>query len=98
MQDAAKWPGMDVKENRLAVKAAMEAMRITSDDPRDLQLALNAAWRQVVLPTLSAKAQSQLLDNLQTKAAASTSVNPGSATPSTPRNVTSFNDPSLEWK
>ena len=32
-----------------------------------------------VLPTLNSTAQSQLLDKLQTKAAASTSVNPGAA-------------------
>jgi hypothetical protein len=90
VQEAAQWPGMDTAANRKAVAERIKGYGLTSDDPRDLQIALNRAWREVVLPTLSSKAQSQLLDTLQQKGAASTSVNPGSAAPSTPKTVTSF--------
>lgn len=98
MQDVSTWPGMDNPANRKAVGDAIKAMQLTSDDPRDLQLALSKAWRQVVLPQIHSSAQSQLMDNLKTKAAAS-SVNPGSASPSTPKQYTSFNQlPEDAWK
>lgn len=96
--EATKYPGMDVPENRKAVAERIKSYGLTSDDPRDLRLALDRAWREVVLPSLSSKAQSQLLDNLQQKAAASTSVNPGAAAPSTASNITRFDDPRLQWK
>jgi len=94
--DLKTWPGMDSKENQQKIAQAIKAMSLASDDPRDIQLAVNAVYRREILPTLSQKAQSQLLDSLQQKATAST-VNPGSAVPATPRAVTSFHDPSLTW-
>src|SRR5690606_19526920 len=52
-----------------------------------------------VLPALTNETEAGLLDNLQRKAAASTSVNPGSAAPSTARQYTSFADlPADAWK
>jgi len=91
------WPGMDQKENQIKVRDELAAMRFDSDDPRDVTLALNAVYRKVVLPTLNQKAQSQLLDSLQQKAAASTSPNPGSAVPTAPKRIDSFHDSSLSW-
>jgi hypothetical protein len=78
----------------------LQALKLNTDDPAMLKLAVKAIYADLVTPQrqqLASKAQSQLLDNLQHKAAASTSVNPGSAAPSTPRQVTSFTDPSLKW-
>jgi hypothetical protein len=58
-------------------------MKLPSDHPAEVKAAAYQAYLKVlsakVLPSLSATAQSQLLDKLQTKAAASTSVNPGAA-------------------
>jgi hypothetical protein len=88
--ELSTYPGMDDKANQAAVGQAIKAMNLQSDDPRDIRIAADAAWRQVVLPKLSSTAQSKLLDNLQQKAQASTGVNPGSAAPSTPRKITSF--------
>lgn len=99
VQDASGWPGMDDKANRLAVAERIKGYQLTSDDPRDLQIALNRAWREVVLPKLSSRTESRLLDSLQQKAAASTTVNPGSAAPSTPRQYQSFTDlPAEAWR
>ncbi len=72
----------------------LEALKLQTNDPAMLTLAVKAIYADVVTPKreqqLSSKAQSQLLDNLQHKAQASSSVNPGSAAPSTPRTVSSF--------
>lgn len=58
---------------------------------------LERAYIATVVPKLRAKEQAQVLDDLQTKAAASTGVNPASAATSTTRRITSFNDPALKW-
>lgn len=96
--DVQTWPGMQDAANRKAVGEALAQMSLEDDDPRTVALALNTAYRQVVLPTLSSNAQSQLLDSLKTKAAASTSVNPGQTATAPPPKVTSFYDKSLTWK
>lgn len=57
---------------------------------------LHRAWAQVVLPKLTAATQAKALDDLKTKAAASTA-NPASATVATTKRPTSFNDPALRW-
>lgn len=97
--DAQTWPGMDSDENKKAV--AEELARRTDidpNDPREVTLALNAAWRKVVAPQLGKRAEAQLLDSLKTKAAASTSVNPSAASPSTPRRVDRFDQlPKEAW-
>ena len=98
-EDVKTWPGMDDPANQQAVAQALAQMPVSSDDPREVSLALNAAYRRTVLPTLNSRAQSTLLDNLKQKAAASSSVNPGSATASSPRAVTRFSDlPPEAWK
>jgi hypothetical protein len=96
--DALTWPGMDDKANRAAVAEELKLARIDGNDPREVSLALNAAWRKVVAPKLSSNGASSLLENLQRKAAAASSVNPGSAASSAPSKVTSFFDKSLAWK
>jgi hypothetical protein len=97
--DVQSWPGMDSEPNRVAVANELARAQVNSDDPREVSLALERAWRKVVVPTLSQKAESQLLDSLKTKAAASASVNPGSAAPSAPRNVTRFDQlPADAWR
>ena len=97
--DVQTWPGMDNADTRKAVADALKGMALQSDDPREVALALNAAYRKVVVPTLSRKAESSLLDSLQQKAAASTSVNPGSAASSTPKSYKSFTDlPPEAWR
>lgn len=90
--DVQTWPGMDDAGNRKAVADTLAQMRVDDDDPRAVSLALNAAYRQVVLPKLSQKAQATLLDDLKTKAAASTSVNPGSTAATAQRAYKSFAD------
>lgn len=91
-QDVATWPGMESKDAQAAVARELAAARIDPNDPREVQIALNAAYRRVVLPTLGKQAEAKLLESLKTKAAAATSVNPGSAAASTPRSVRSFKD------
>lgn len=98
-EDVKTWPGMDSPENLKLVGEALKAMTIDGDDPREVALALNAAYRKVILPTLGSKAQSKLLDNLQQKAAASNSVNPGAAASSAPKHYTSFSQlPADMWR
>lgn len=58
-QDVTTWPGMDDKANQVKVAQALAKMSIQSDDPREVSLALNAAYRAEVLPSLSAKASAQ---------------------------------------
>ena len=59
-------------------------------------LTLRAA-QKVLGPLQQATAESSVLDTLQRKAAASSSVNPGSAAPSSPRSPKGFHDPALQW-
>jgi predicted mannosyl-3-phosphoglycerate phosphatase (HAD superfamily) len=90
--DVKTWPGMDDAENRKAVAEELSRMNVPDDDPREVSLALNAAYRKVMLPKLQSKSESALLENLQRKAAASNTVNPGSAASSSPRAYKSFKD------
>jgi hypothetical protein len=100
MESFTKLPDFDAHKAEIGQR--LKAMNLQTDDPTVLTLAVKAIYADVVTPKreqqISSKAQSQLLDNLQQKAAASTSVNPGSAAPSTPRQITSFHDPALQWK
>lgn len=89
------------KEHEAEIKAELQKIKLPEDaGPELVLLAAQAAYARVVPAKLqqstAQSAQSQLLDNLQRKAAAS-SVNPGSAAPSSPRRVESFTDPSLKW-
>ena len=96
----------DIKTRPGVTEDAMKAMALAiANDPHlpakpsydQLALATERAYRTVVLPTLSQQAEAKLLDSLKTKATASTSVNPGSAAPSTPHSPRSFHDASLVW-
>lgn len=99
MADLATWPGMESADSKAAVARELAAARIDPNDPREVALALNAAWRKVIAPTLGQQAEAKLLDSLKTKAAASTGVNPGSAAPSAPRTVTKFSQlPAEAWR
>jgi hypothetical protein len=90
--DASTWAGMDSSENRIAVAQRLQTLVPEDASIEQVQLALNKAYRQVVLPKLSQSTEARLLDSLKTRAAASTSVNPGSAAPSASRQVTRFQD------
>lgn len=83
MQDASTWPGMDDKANRLAVAERIKAMQLTSDDPRDLQLALSRAWRDTVLPKMQAAERQAVVRDIHSRASAAT-VNPGAPSTATP--------------
>ncbi len=99
---AAKWKGMDDPAFRAKVAERLRTVPVASDDTRDVSLAFREAYmavRDADDVTLTQRAQSTLLDSLKTKAAASSSVNPGSAAASTPRSVTRFSDlPPEAWK
>lgn len=88
------------KELQPQIAERLAKMQLTSDHPAEVRAAAFQIYLDLVEERRTGdlqKAQSQLLDNLQQKAAASTSPNPGSAAPSTPKRITSFNDPALTW-
>lgn len=98
-QDVLTWDGMSDTANQQKLAVALQQANINPNDPREVALAMNAAYRRVIVPTLRASAESAMLDNLKTKAAAATGVNPGSAAPSSPRTVTRFSDLGADaWK
>ncbi len=94
------WAGMDNPDVRAQFAKEVERNIMNRDISRDqIEREIDRAYRKVVVPTLSRQAQSTLLDSLKTKAAASSSVNPGSAAASTPRGVSRFSDlPPEAWK
>lgn len=73
-----------------------EISKAFADIPGDPAVALHRAWAKVVLPKLEAKNQSKTLDELKTKAAAST-VNPAGAVVAATKRPRSMTDPSLQW-
>lgn len=72
------------------------------NDPSFLEAVTLRAYTKLVTPTLAQSAgkaaEKKLLDDLNTKAAASTSPNPGSAAPSSAKPITSFHDKGLQWR
>lgn len=100
VQEFQSIPGFDPKTHGPALAAEIAKIQLAPDaHPAVVEAAARKAVLNVVLPTLGQKAQSSLLDNLQKKAAANTSVNPGSTAPSTPRAYTSFGQlPADAWK
>ena len=86
VQELSKYPGMDDPANRQAVAQAIKAMQLTSDDPRDLRIATDAAWRQVVLPKLQTDANRKVLTHIHATAAAS-SVNPSATGTAAPKSI-----------
>lgn len=74
---------------------------LKSDHPEEVKAAAYQIYTQVlaekVLPKLSQSAQSEQLDELKRKAAASTVPNPHAAAPTTVREIRSFADARLKW-
>lgn len=95
MGDLQKLPGF--AKHKVEIARQLTTLQLPSDHPAEVRAATLQIYLSTVLPTLSQNAQSQLLDTLQQKAAASSSVNPTRAAPSTGRKVTSFTDPALQW-
>jgi hypothetical protein len=93
-------PGFDEKTHGPVLAAEVAKLQLAPNaHPAVVEAAARKALLQVVLPTLGQRVESKLLDNLQKKAAANSSVNPGSAVPSTPRTVTRFDQlPADAWK
>ena len=78
------------KEHEQEIAAAFEKI------PGDPGTALYRAYAQVVIPKLTAAGQAKAVEDLKTKAAASTA-NPASATVATTKRPKSFTDSSLKW-
>jgi hypothetical protein len=92
------FPAFDTKTHGPAIAAELAKLHLPNNThPSVVEAAGLRALNKVMLPTLSSTAQSQLLDSLQQKAAASTAVNPASAAAKSTGNIRSFNDPSLTW-
>jgi len=86
MQDVQTWPGMDSPEHRKLVAEKLAQMPVNGDDPRDVTLALNAAYRSVILPRLGQTERSKVLQTIQQQAAAG-SVNPGQTSTHAPKTM-----------
>lgn len=86
LSEAEQWPGF-TKENRKVMKAAMEA---------DPNLSFERAYIRHVVSTLPEKAQAEVMETLNTRAA-SQALNPSAPGASTPKRPTGFDDPSLVW-
>lgn len=97
LADLKTWPLMDDDANLKLVGEELAKAQVDPNDARAIQLAVHTIYRTHIVPKLSAKSESSLLETLQRKAAASTSVNPASAAASAPGKVTSFYDRSLQW-
>lgn len=100
LQEFTSIPGYDPKTHGPQLAAEVAKLQLAPDaHPAVVEAAARKALLSVVLPTLGQKAQSSLLDTLQKKAAANSSVNPGAAAPSASRSYTSFKDlPAEAWK
>jgi hypothetical protein len=85
-QDVQTWPGMESDANRKAVAEELGRATVNSDDPREVSLALNAAYRKVVLPTLQRTERQSVLDTIKQQANAST-VNPSRTTARAPKSM-----------
>lgn len=70
---AAKWPGFEQHKAQIATR--LNAMQLTSDDPREVALALRDAYLEVVGPTFGTTAHANAIRDVSRKVAAS-SVNP----------------------
>jgi hypothetical protein len=97
MQELQSLSGFD--EHKAAIAAELSKLHLGPDaHPSEVNAAVYRAYLKVVLPNLGNAAQSKLMGQLQTKAAASmTGVNPASAAPTSTGNIRSFNDPNLTW-
>jgi hypothetical protein len=91
LERAKGWEGFGDKANQILIATAWEA-----HPDWTLQDAYLHVFHTAILPTLSAKSQAKTLDDLKTKAAAST-VNPASAVVASTKRPKSLMDKSLVW-
>jgi hypothetical protein len=91
-EEAKTWPGFIVDAAKGTVDADCAKAFAEHQD-----WSLERAYIATVVPKLRAKEQAQVLDELKTKAAASTGVNPAGAAVASSRRPRDFNDPSLKW-
>jgi hypothetical protein len=84
--------------NELKKDIAAELSKLqVPDDPNAVRIATYQVYHRLVAPKLSNGAQQTVLADLQRKAKASTGVNPGTASSTLPKGVSSFYDKSLDW-
>lgn len=88
--DLSKLPGF--AEHRDVIRQHLATAKLDTDHPAEVRAAVFAIYNREVVPKLLAGRDSQVLDALQQKAAAATSVNPGRAGAASPRAVTKFSD------
>lgn len=80
---AQTWPGF--LENQDAIAKVFADMKLVSDDPREVELAIHEAYAQVAYPTITQTAHAKAVADVHKKVAAgSGSVNPGSSTTTAP--------------
>lgn len=86
-------------EHKAEIGKALAGMQLDSDHPSEVKAAAYRAYLQVVGPKLGGNRQAtkDVLADLQRKAAAGSSVNPGAAAGGAPKPITSFDDARLEW-
>lgn len=90
--DTVTWPGMTNPEVRAQFAKEVERNIMGRDVSRDqIEREIEKAYRRIVVPTIAQSSEARTLDTLKRKAAASTTVNPGSAAASTPKAITNFN-------
>lgn len=80
-QQAQAWPGF--LEHKDAIAKVFAETPLTSDDPREVALAIRDAYAQVVYPTITQAARTQAVADVHKKVAAG-SVNPGATTTTAP--------------
>jgi hypothetical protein len=98
LADLQKRPDFESLKPEIAKRLAAE--RLASDHPSEVRAATYRIYMELSDQHRTqsiAQAKSDQLDDLQRRAAASTSPNPGSAAPSSPRSPKSFYDPALKW-
>lgn len=85
--DVQTWPGMQDLANQKAVGEELKQYVIRDDDPREIALALNAAYRKVVLPKLGQASRQAAFNDIHQKAQANT-VSPTASSAGTPQDFT----------
>ena len=90
-EEAKAWPGFLTDPAKGTVDP--DVVKAFTEHP---EWSLERCYITTVVPKLRAKDQAQVLDDLKTKAAASSGVNPASSVTTT-RRPKDFNDPSLRW-
>lgn len=87
-------------ELRPEIAKRLASLQLESDHPAEVRAAAFEIYTDLLSQRQTqsiAQAKSDQLDDLRRHAAASSSPNPGSAAPTTPKSPRSFSDPSLQW-